>query len=57
MKMPVMLVVGKKEAETGQVSIRRFGSEKQTVMSLTDALASLVEEATPPDVKRARNAA
>ena len=57
MKIPVMLVVGKKEAETGQVSIRRFGSEKQTVMSLTDALASLVEEATPPDVKRARDAA
>jgi len=53
MKIPVMLVVGKKEAETGQVSIRRFGSEKQTVMSLEEALASLVEEATPPDVKRA----
>ena len=53
MKIPVMLVVGKKEAESESVSIRRFGSEKQTVMSLTDALASLVEEATPPDVKRA----
>jgi threonyl-tRNA synthetase len=55
MKIPVMLVVGKKEAETGQVSIRRFGSEKQTVMSLSEALASLVEEATPPDVMRARD--
>jgi threonyl-tRNA synthetase len=53
MKIPVMLVVGKKEAESQSVSIRRFGSEKQTVMSLTDALASLLEEATPPDVKRA----
>lgn len=53
MKIPVMLVVGKKEAESQSVSIRRFGSEKQTVMSLTEALASLVEEATPPDVKRA----
>ncbi|MDB5565909.1 MAG: threonyl-tRNA synthetase / Ser-tRNA(Thr) hydrolase [Tardiphaga sp.] len=54
MKIPVMLVVGKKEAESESVSIRRFGSENQTVMKLTDALAALVEEATPPDVKRAR---
>ncbi|MDB5616079.1 threonine--tRNA ligase [Tardiphaga sp.] len=54
MKIPALLVVGKKEAESQSVSIRRLGSEKQTVMSLTDALASLVEEATPPDVKRAR---
>jgi threonyl-tRNA synthetase len=44
------------QAESDSVSIRRFGSEKQTVMSLTEALASLVEEATPPDVKRARDA-
>jgi threonyl-tRNA synthetase len=57
MKIPVMLVVGKKEAESESVSIRRFGSEKQTVMTLTEALASLLEEATPPDVKRARDAA
>jgi threonyl-tRNA synthetase len=55
MKIPVMLVVGKKEAESESVSIRRFGSENQTVMKLTDALASLLEEATPPDVKRARS--
>jgi threonyl-tRNA synthetase len=53
MKIPALLVVGKKEAETGQVSVRRFGSEKQTVMSLDEALAALVDEATPPDVKRA----
>ena len=57
MKIPALLVVGKKEAETQSVSIRRLGSEKQTVMTLTDALASLVEEATPPDVKRANAAA
>jgi threonyl-tRNA synthetase len=53
MKIPALLVVGKKEAETGQVSVRRFGSEKQTVMSLEEALAALIDEATPPDVKRA----
>ncbi|MBN8963360.1 MAG: threonine--tRNA ligase [Rhizobiales bacterium] len=53
-KIPALLVVGKKEAETHSVSIRRLGHEGQTVLPLADALASLVEEATPPDVKRAR---
>jgi len=53
-KIPALLVVGKKEAETHSVSIRRFGSEGQTVLPTNQALAALVEEATPPDVKRAR---
>ncbi|BBF93122.1 threonine--tRNA ligase [Blastochloris tepida] len=55
-KVPVLLVVGKKEAETGGVSIRRLGSQNQTSASFADALAALVEEATPPDVKRERAA-
>ncbi|MCO5129721.1 MAG: threonine--tRNA ligase [Xanthobacteraceae bacterium] len=55
-KIPALLVVGKKEAETGSVSIRRLGHEGQTVLPLQDALAALVEEATPPDVKRVRAA-
>jgi threonyl-tRNA synthetase len=53
-KIPALVVVGKREAETRSVSIRRLGSEKQTVMPLADALAGLVEEATPPDARRAR---
>ncbi len=53
-KVPVMLVVGKKEAETRQVSIRRLGSDKSQVMALDEALKALTEEATPPDVKRMR---
>ncbi len=53
-KAPVMLVVGKKEAEQRSVSIRRLGAQAQTSMSLDEALASLKEEATPPGVKRAR---
>jgi threonyl-tRNA synthetase len=53
-KIPALLVVGKKEAETHSVSIRRLGSEGQTVLPTDEALAALVEEATPPDVKRAR---
>ncbi len=55
-KVPALLVVGKKEAETRQVSIRRLGSEKQTVMPLDEALKMLVDEATPPDLKRAKEA-
>ena len=52
-KVPALLVVGKKEAETRGVSIRRLGSDGQKVMSLSEAIASLADEATPPDVKRA----
>jgi threonyl-tRNA synthetase len=53
-KIPALLVVGKKEAETHSVSVRRFGSEGQKVMATDEAIAALVDEATPPDVKRAR---
>jgi threonyl-tRNA synthetase len=49
-------VVGKKEAETHSVSIRRLGSDAQQVLPTDEALAALVDEATPPDVKRARGA-
>ncbi len=51
-KVPVIIVCGKKEAEERSVNIRRLGSQAQTPMSLDDALAALVDEATPPDVKR-----
>jgi threonyl-tRNA synthetase len=52
-KVPVLLVVGKKEAAGRTVSIRRLGSQEQTQMALDTALKLLAEEATPPDVKRA----
>jgi len=51
-KVPAMLVVGKKEALERTVSIRRLGSQNQTGMTLEAALASLKQEATPPDLKR-----
>ncbi len=56
-KIPALLVVGKKEAESHSVSIRRLGSEGQTVMPTDEAIAALVDEATPPDVKRAMQTA
>jgi threonyl-tRNA synthetase len=51
-KVPVILVVGKREAEEGKVSIRRLGSQDQTVLPLDEAIALLGAEATPPDLKR-----
>jgi threonyl-tRNA synthetase len=53
-KVPVLLVVGRKEATERTVSIRRLGSEGQQVMPLDAALKMLADEALPPDVKRAR---
>ncbi len=51
-KVPVMLVCGKREAEESTVNIRRLGSRDQVSMSLDEALAAIVDEATPPDLKR-----
>ena len=56
-KVPALLVVGRKEATERLVSIRRLGSEGQQVMPLDAALKALADEATPPDVKRSRQAA
>ena len=51
-KVPVLLVVGKREAEERRVSMRRLGSQAQTGLGLEEALALLGDEATAPDVKR-----
>ena len=53
-KVPVLLVVGKKEAAERTVSVRRLGQDKQQVMALDDALKMLAEEAVAPDVRRAK---
>jgi threonyl-tRNA synthetase len=55
-KIPAILAVGRKEAETHSVSIRRLGSEGQKVLPTAEAIAALIDEATPPDVKRTRGA-
>src|SRR5687767_9508301 len=56
-KVPVLLVLGRKEATERTVSIRRLGKDGQEVMPLDAALKMLAEEAMPPDIKRARKAA
>jgi threonyl-tRNA synthetase len=49
--VPVLAVVGRKEAETGTVALRRLGSQAQEVVSLADAVAGLHAEAMPPDLR------
>lgn len=50
-KIPIIMVVGKREAEEKTVSIRRLGSDKQEVLALEAALKALREEAQPPTLE------
>jgi threonyl-tRNA synthetase len=47
-KIPVMLVVGRREAEQRSVSLRRLGSSAQEALALVDAVARLKMEAAAP---------
>ena len=53
-KVPVMFVVGKREAEEGTVSVRRLGSQQQQVLALEAAIKGIVAEAVPPDLAEAQ---
>jgi threonyl-tRNA synthetase len=55
--VPLILVVGRKEAEARTVALRRLGGEAQEVLPLTEAVARLAAEATPPDLKVAATVA
>jgi threonyl-tRNA synthetase len=48
--VPVLAVVGRKEAEGGTVALRRLGSQAQEILSLEEAVVRLASEATPPDL-------
>ncbi len=52
-KVPVLLALGKREAEEGTVSIRRLGSQQTRTLPLAEAVAAFVDEATSPDRRRA----
>ncbi|MEG8014358.1 threonine--tRNA ligase [Sphingomonas sp. 22R3R2A-7] len=49
-KVPVLLVVGKREADEATVAIRRLGSQGQEMLSLDEAVARLAVEARAPDM-------
>jgi threonyl-tRNA synthetase len=51
-KVPLLLVVGKREAEEGTVALRRLGSEdRQQMISLDEAVSMMTAEAVAPDLK------
>ena len=52
-KVPVIAVVGAREAEEKLVSLRRLGSKDQETTGLADAAEALSSEALAPDLKRA----
>lgn len=52
-KIPVILAIGKREAEERTVAMRRLGSKEQQFLSLDEAVQALKDEATPPDLKAA----
>jgi threonyl-tRNA synthetase len=49
-KVPLLFVVGKREADEGTVAIRRLGSQGQEMMALADATARVAIEARAPDM-------
>ena len=51
-KVPLLLVVGKREADEGTVALRRLGSDDhQKMMSVDEAVAMIRAEAVPPDLR------
>ena len=51
-KVPLLLVVGKREAEEGSVAIRRLGSdEHQKMMGVDEAVEAIAAEIVPPDLR------
>lgn len=53
-KVPVMFVVGKREADEQTVSIRRLGSQAQETLALAEAIKRISAEAVPPDLSHAK---
>jgi threonyl-tRNA synthetase len=55
-KVPLLLVVGKREADEGSVAIRRLGSdEHQKMMSADEAIEAIAAEIVPPDLREPGN--
>ncbi|HEY9549415.1 MAG TPA: threonine--tRNA ligase [Kiloniellaceae bacterium] len=55
-KVPVIAVVGRREAEEGKVALRRLGSAEQEVLALGEAVARIKAEAAGPDAAAPRDA-
>ena len=51
-KVPILFIIGNKEIEKKEVSVRRLGSKDQNNIDLTAALTKFKGEALPPDLAR-----
>ena len=51
-KIPVIAVVGQREAEERKLALRRFGSKAQEIVTLEEGKSMLAFEALAPDQKR-----
>jgi threonyl-tRNA synthetase len=49
-KVPLILAVGRREAEQRTISLRRLGSERQETLALEDAVALFLDQVRPPDL-------
>ncbi|MEL6598881.1 MAG: threonine--tRNA ligase [Pseudomonadota bacterium] len=50
-KVPVILAIGRQEVEAQSVSLRRLGEKHSKVLPTAEAIADLVAEAVPPDLR------
>ncbi|MBT5498918.1 MAG: threonine--tRNA ligase [Alphaproteobacteria bacterium] len=49
-KVPVIMVIGKREAEERTVALRRLGGKNQEILALDDAIHTLLQEAASPAI-------
>lgn len=50
-RVPVLVVVGRREAEERKLVLRRLPGRDQVELPLAEAVATLSVEATPPDIR------
>jgi threonyl-tRNA synthetase len=50
-RVPILAVIGRREAEEGTIVLRRLPGRDQETLKLADAVALLAAEATPPDMR------
>jgi threonyl-tRNA synthetase len=51
-RVPVLVVIGRREAEERSLVLRRLPGREQVTLPLAEATATLAAEATPPDLAR-----
>ena len=49
-KVPMIMVIGKREAEERTVALRRLGGKNQEILALDDAIHTLLQEAASPAI-------